>query len=157
MKRCSTSGLRDTEIKIPKIPFYTHSTGRDKKKSAYTKCWQECGASGRPTFCCWWSANSYNHFRKSLVTTTKVGHLFTLWPSKIPPLSSYPRKPLAYVQQETCTEMFRAVHAWRQNWKRAGTHQRKMRCINCDLPTPWNIIQYSRQMNQMTCNTMDKL
>lgn len=35
MKRCSMSGLRDREIKTPKIPFYTHSMGKNKKVCLY--------------------------------------------------------------------------------------------------------------------------
>lgn len=61
------------------------------------------------------------------------------------------------MQQGTSIEVFRTALSQQQ---KPGNDQAPINGrsdAETGLFTPWTIIQYSRQMNQVTCNTTDKL
>lgn len=92
MKRCLTSGLKDIELNITKMPFYSHPIGRNRKSQPRSSVEQVQGpysASG--------GEKPHTPTSESLAISMEGKHLLTLWPSKIPPLSSRPRVGMLHV------------------------------------------------------------
>ena len=118
MKRCSTSLIREKQIRTTRRYHFTPVRMAHINNSGHNRCWRGCGKRGSLLHC-WWECKLVQPLWKTVWKFLNKLKIELLYNPAIALLGIYPKDTGALIRSGTCTPMFIAAlstiaEAWKE-------------------------------------------